>query len=69
MRHCFRNFLLTDSFSDFMQTFADGRIEITAADLLSFLYESGTVYNPDDEVTGLFRGFLLVRVCVGLVCR
>jgi hypothetical protein len=46
-----------------MQTFADGRIEVTAADLPSFLYEIGTVYNPDDEVTGLFRGFLLVRVC------
>jgi hypothetical protein len=45
-----------------MQAFADGFIEVTAADLPSFLYENGTVYNPDDEVTGLFRGFLLVRV-------
>lgn len=44
----------------FMHTFMDGSIEITDADLPSFLYESGTVYNPDDEVTGLFRGFLLV---------
>jgi predicted transcriptional regulator len=43
-----------------MQTFADGQIEITAADFPSFLYESGTIYNPDDEVMGLFCGFLLV---------
>jgi len=56
--------LLTKSISrDFMERFEDGKIEITAADLPSFLYESGTVYDPDDEVTGLFRGFLIVRVC------
>jgi hypothetical protein len=47
-----------------MEKFADAKIEITAAELPSFLYESGTVYNPDDEVTGLFRGFLLVRVWI-----
>jgi len=46
-----------------MQTFLDRKIEITAADFPSFLYKSGTLYNPDDEVTGLFHGFLLVRVC------
>jgi hypothetical protein len=50
-----------------MQSFADGNIEITAADLPSFLYEKGTVYNPDNEVTGLFHGFLLVRVCTYFV--
>jgi hypothetical protein len=50
-----------------VQTLLDGKIEITAADFPSFLYESGTVYNPDDEVTGLFRGFLLVRVCTSFL--
>ena len=50
-----------------METFLDGKIEITAADFPSFLYESGTVYNPDDEVTGLFPGFLLVRVCTSFL--
>lgn len=45
-----------------MSQVKDGTIEITADDVLSFLYESGTVYNPDDETAGLFRGFLLVRV-------
>jgi hypothetical protein len=46
-----------------MERFEDGKIEITAADLPSFLYESGTVYDLEDEVTGLFRRFLLVQVC------
>ena len=45
-----------------MNQVEDGTIEITANDLPSFLYETGTIYNPDDEITGLFRGFLLVRV-------
>lgn len=45
-----------------MNQVEDGTVEITADDLPSFLYESGTVYDPSDEITGLFRGFLLVRV-------
>ena len=45
-----------------MSQVEDGAIEITTEDLPSFLYESGTVYNPDDETAGLFRGFLFVRV-------
>lgn len=49
---------------DFMEKVEDGDIEITAHDFPSFLYENGIVYDPDDEVTGLFRGFLLVRVCL-----
>jgi hypothetical protein len=59
------SFTLTTLFRDFMNQVEDGTIEITAEDLPSFLYESGTVYNPDDEITGLFRGFLLVRVSLG----
>jgi len=47
-----------------MERVEEGKIEITADDLPSFLYESDTVYNPDNETTGLFRGFLLIRVCV-----
>jgi len=47
-----------------MDQVEEGTIEISAADLPSFLYETGTVYNPDNEVDGLFRGFLLVRVSV-----
>lgn len=46
----------------FLDQVEDGKIEITANDLPSFLYDNGTVYNPDDEMGGLFRGFLLVRV-------
>jgi hypothetical protein len=53
---------------DFMNQVEDGTIEITADDLPSFLYETETDYNPDDEVNGLFRGFLLVRVSLDLVC-
>ena len=45
-----------------MNQVEDGGIDITAADLPSFLYETGTVYNPRDEATSLFRGFLLVWV-------
>lgn len=45
-----------------MDQVEDGKIEITSDDLPSFLYETGTVYNPENEAAGLFRGFLLVRV-------
>ena len=48
--------------SGFMDQVEDAKIEITSDDLPSFLYETGTVYNPENEATGLFRGFLLVRV-------
>jgi len=63
--------MLTTPFSsDFMSHVEDGTIEITVNDLPSFLYETGTVYNSDDETTGLFRGYLLVRVslCLDLSC-
>jgi hypothetical protein len=59
------SFMLTILFRDFMNQVEDGTIEITANDLPSFLYETGTVYNPDDEISGLFRGFLLVWVSLG----
>jgi hypothetical protein len=60
--------LLTQSISsDFMERMGDGKIETTAAELPSFLYESGTIYDPDDEAMGLFRGFLVVRVCATLL--
>jgi hypothetical protein len=50
------------SSSVFMDQVEDGKIEITSEDLPSFLYETGTVYDPQNEAAGLFRGFLLVRV-------
>lgn len=56
--------MLTALFRNFMNQVEDGTVEITADDLPSFLYETGTIYNPEDEITGLFRGFLLVRVSV-----
>lgn len=58
------SFMLTALFRNFMNQVEDGTVEITADDLPSFLYETGTIYNPEDEITGLFRGFLLVRVSV-----
>jgi hypothetical protein len=45
-----------------MDRFEDGAIEITAADLPSFLYKTGTIYDPENEVEGRFRSFLLIRV-------
>jgi hypothetical protein len=45
-----------------MDQVEDAKIEISSEDLPSFLYETGTVYDPDNEAAGLFRGFLLVRV-------
>ena len=50
------------SSSGFMDQVEDGKIEITSNDLPSFLYETGTVYDPENEAAGLFRGFLLVQV-------
>jgi hypothetical protein len=49
-----------------MNQVADKTIEITSQDLPSFLYETGTVYDPENETIGLFRGFLLVRVSTNL---
>ena len=65
MRVGMLSFMLTTLCRDFMNQVEDGTIEITADDLPSFLYETGTVYNPDDETTGLFRGFQLLRVTLG----
>jgi hypothetical protein len=45
-----------------MDQVEDGKIDITSEDIPYFLYETGTVYDPENESTGLFRGFLLVRV-------
>jgi hypothetical protein len=45
-----------------MNQVEDAKIDITSVDLPSFLYETGTVYDPENEAAGLFRGFLLVRV-------
>jgi hypothetical protein len=46
----------------FLDKIEDGSIVLTDHDLPSFLYDQKVQYNESDEVTGLFRGFLLVRV-------
>ena len=61
-------YVLTFFFSSgFMNQVEDATIEITSKDLPSFLYETGTVYDPENEAAGLFRGFLLVRVSTCLI--
>jgi hypothetical protein len=45
-----------------MDRVEDGTIRITDEDFPSFLYENDSVYDPENEDAGLFRGFLLVRV-------
>jgi uncharacterized protein DUF6698 len=50
-----------------MDQVQDAKIEITSEDLPSFLYETGTVYDADNEAAGLFRGFLLVRVSTFII--
>jgi hypothetical protein len=47
-----------------MDRVEDASLQRTADDFPSFLYEDGTTYDEDNEDTGLFRGFLLVRVRV-----
>ncbi len=44
-----------------MDRIEDGSIQITANDFPSFVYESGTVYDENNEDVGLFRGYLLVQ--------
>ena len=44
-----------------MDRIEDGSIQITADDFPSFVYESGTVYDENNEDVGLFQGYLLVR--------
>ena len=50
--------------SGFMDRVEDASLQLTADDFPSFLYEGGTIYDEDNEDIHLFRGFLLVRVCV-----
>jgi hypothetical protein len=45
-----------------MDQVEDGSIQLTDEDFPSFLYDTDTVYDPDNEDLGLFRGYLLVRV-------
>ncbi|KAF8876376.1 hypothetical protein CPB84DRAFT_1852984 [Gymnopilus junonius] len=50
----------------FTNEICDGKITIDDSDIPCFMYESGTEYNHDDEYTGLFRGFLLVRTYLAM---
>ena len=43
-----------------MDRIEDGSVLLTANEFPSFLYETGTRYNKNNEDFGLFRGFLLV---------
>jgi len=45
-----------------MDRVEDGSVLLTANEFPSFLYETGTRYDENNEDLGLFRGFLLVRV-------
>jgi hypothetical protein len=47
-----------------MDRVEDGSVLLTANEFPSFLYETGTRYDENNEDLGLFRGFLLVRVCI-----
>jgi hypothetical protein len=47
-----------------MDRVEDGSVLLTANEFPSFLHETGTQYDEDNEDLGLFRGFLLVRVCI-----
>ena len=49
-------------YSAFMDRVEDKNIHITDEDFPVFLYESGTVYDEENEDVGLFRGHVLVRV-------
>ncbi len=54
--------VMTFSCRAFQDKVLDGSVILTAHDLPLFLYDQKIQYNENDEVTGLFRGFLLVRV-------
>jgi len=45
-----------------MDCVEDGTVQITDEDFPSFLYDTETAYDEENEDIGLFRGFLLVRV-------
>jgi len=45
-----------------MDRVEDGSIQITEEFFPSFLYETDTLHDKDNEDLGLFRGYLLVRV-------
>jgi hypothetical protein len=47
-----------------MDRVEDNLIQITSDNFPYFLYESGIVYDEDNEDLSLFRGYLLVRASV-----
>lgn len=47
-----------------MDRVEDGSLQLTTDDFPSFLYVDGTIYDEDNEDTGLFQGLVLVRVRV-----
>jgi hypothetical protein len=58
------DFVFETELSTFMDRVEDASLQLTTDDFPSFLYEDGTIYDEDNEDTGLFQGFLLVRVCI-----
>jgi len=55
---------LIHELSAFMDRVGDASLQLTADDFPSFLYGDGTIFDEDNEDTGLFQGLLLVRVRV-----
>ena len=58
----FRVLLTAYIYSAFMDRVEDKKILITDEDFPIFLYESGSVYDEENEDVGLFRGHVLIRV-------
>lgn len=46
-----------------MERLKSGDIQIDDTDYPAFMYEKDIIYDPDEPEVGLFRGYLLVRVC------
>jgi hypothetical protein len=46
-----------------MHDAGNGSIEISESEWPCYLYPGGTISDVDDDLTGLFRGYLLPRVC------
>ncbi|KAF9551568.1 hypothetical protein CPC08DRAFT_768683 [Agrocybe pediades] len=56
---CGQKDLICPEMLDKIYDLANGEIDVSESEWPYYLYETGTVFNPNDDLNGLFRGYLI----------
>ncbi|KAF9554487.1 hypothetical protein CPC08DRAFT_766696 [Agrocybe pediades] len=56
---CGQKDLICPEMLDKIYDLANGETDVSESEWPYYLYETGTVFNPDDDLNGLFRGYLI----------